>query len=77
MVSEGNFMNYVQSKPAASGYTDAKWQTRVDVAAAHRCAVMHNLHEGIFNHLTSRVPGEPDRYYQIPFGIHWSEVTAS
>ena len=56
---------------------DAAWQARIDLAAAHRLAVMHGLHEGIFNHLTPRVPGTSDRYYQIPFGLHWSEVTAS
>jgi ribulose-5-phosphate 4-epimerase/fuculose-1-phosphate aldolase len=38
---------------------------------------MHGLNEGIFNHLTQVVPGKPDRYYQIPFGMHWSEVKAS
>jgi len=38
---------------------------------------MHGLNEGIFNHLTEVVPGKPDRYYQIPFGMHWSEVKAS
>ena len=54
-----------------------EWQARVDLAAAHRIAVMHGFHEGIFNHLTLAVPGKPDRYYQIPFGMHWSEVTAS
>jgi len=54
----------------------ARWQARVDLAAAHRLAVMHGLNEGIFNHLTFRVPGS-DSYYQIPFGLHWSEVTAS
>ena len=42
-----------------------------------RLAVMHEFNEGIFNHLTLRVPGANDRYYQIPFGLHWSEVTAS
>ena len=56
---------------------DAQRQARVDLAAAHRLAVMHGLHEGIFNHLTLTVPGRSDRYYQIPFGLHWSEVTAS
>jgi ribulose-5-phosphate 4-epimerase/fuculose-1-phosphate aldolase len=56
---------------------DARWQARVDLAAAHRLAVMHGFHEGIFNHLTLRVPGTDDRYYQIPFGTHWSEVCAS
>ena len=55
----------------------AEWQARVDLAAAHRMAVMHGFHEGIFNHLTLAVPGKPDRYYQIPFGMHWSEVKAS
>jgi ribulose-5-phosphate 4-epimerase/fuculose-1-phosphate aldolase len=55
----------------------AQWQARVDLAAAHRLAVMHGFHEGIFNHLTFRVPGTSDCYYQIPFGLHWSEVTAS
>ena len=54
-----------------------EWQARVDLAAAHRLAVTHGFHEGIFNHLTLAVPGKPDRYYQIPFGLHWSEVKAS
>ena len=56
---------------------EAEWQARVDLAAAHRIAVMHGLNEGIFNHLTLTVPGRSDRYYQIPFGMHWSEVKAS
>jgi len=55
----------------------ARWQARVDLAAAHRVCVMHGFNEGIFNHLTYRVPGTNDRYYQIPFGLYWSEVTAS
>ncbi|HVX76554.1 MAG TPA: class II aldolase/adducin family protein [Bradyrhizobium sp.] len=54
-----------------------EWQVRVDLAAAHRLAVMQGFNEGIFNHLTCIVPGRGDLYYQIPFGLHWSEVTAS
>jgi ribulose-5-phosphate 4-epimerase/fuculose-1-phosphate aldolase len=54
-----------------------EWQARVDLAAAHRLAFMHGFSEGIFNHLTLSVPGRSDLYYQIPFGTHWSEVTAS
>jgi ribulose-5-phosphate 4-epimerase/fuculose-1-phosphate aldolase len=53
------------------------WQARVDLAAAHRLAVEHGFSEGIFNHLTLAVPGTTDRYLQIPFGVHWAEVTAS
>lgn len=60
-----------------SQVTEEQWQARIDLAAAHRMCVMFGLHEGIFNHLTLVVPGTTDRYYQIPFGTHWSEVTAS
>jgi ribulose-5-phosphate 4-epimerase/fuculose-1-phosphate aldolase len=62
---------------AREEYTAAEWQARVDLAAAHRIAAMQGLNEGIFNHLTLSVPGKPDRYYQIPFGLYWTEVTAS
>ena len=57
--------------------SEEQWQARIDLAAAHRLAVMHGFHEGIFNHLTLTVPGTSDCYYQIPFGLHWSEVNAS
>ena len=69
-------MNYVQSAAKAKGYTAAQWQARV-VGGGPSLRRRHNLHEGIFNHLTARVPDEEDRYYQVPFGTHWSEVTAS
>jgi ribulose-5-phosphate 4-epimerase/fuculose-1-phosphate aldolase len=64
-------------KPQDIATEEVRWQARVDLAAAHRLAVMHGFNEGIFNHFTLRVPGTEDRYYQIPFGLHWSEVTAS
>ena len=63
-------------KRESTQYTEAEWQARVDLAAAHRLAEMHGFHEGIFNHLTLAVPGSGDRYLQIPFGLYWSEVTA-
>jgi hypothetical protein len=52
--------------------TPLEWQARIDLAAAHGIAVVHGFSEGIFNHLTLTVPGKPDRYYQVPFGLHWS-----
>ena len=66
----------VGPQPQANWSPD-EWKARVDLAAAHRLAYMHGFSEGIFNHLTFVVPGRSDRYYQIPFGMHWSEVTAS
>jgi ribulose-5-phosphate 4-epimerase/fuculose-1-phosphate aldolase len=70
-------MRLVETKRDRGGVDAAEWQARVDLAAAHRLAVSHGLSEGIFNHFTLAVPGRDDRYYQIPFGLHWSEVTAS
>ena len=49
---------------ARADCSDAEWEARVDLAAAHRMAVLHGFHEGIFNHLTLTVPGKPGRYYQ-------------
>ena len=57
--------------------TDAMSQAREDLAAAYRLAYMHGLSEGICNHLTLMVPGEPERFLLISHGTHWSEVTAS
>src|SRR6201984_950398 len=58
-------------------YGAEDWQARGELAAPHRLAFNQGFSEGIFNHLTFVVPGRSDRYYQIPFGMHWSEVTAS
>ena len=70
-------MAAVLTRSDNSALTAAQWQARVDLAAAHRLAVWHGFSEGIFNHLTLSVPGRDDRYYQIPFGLHWAEATAS
>ncbi len=65
------------SQLTSADCTAAEWEARVDLAAAHRIASNQGFNESIFNHLTLVVPGKADRYYQIPFGLHWSEVTAS
>lgn len=69
-------MNHVAAVQSRSS-EERQWDVRVDLAAAHRLCFREGFHEGIFNHLTARVPGTDDRYYQIPFGTHWSEVDAS
>jgi ribulose-5-phosphate 4-epimerase/fuculose-1-phosphate aldolase len=52
-------------------------EAKVQLAAAHRLAVFHDLEEGIDNHFTVTVPGTEDRYLILPFGLHWSEARAS
>lgn len=63
----------IASTPAIDAIAEAK----VQLAAAHRLAVLHELEEGIDNHFTVTVPGREDRYLILPFGLHWSEAKAS
>jgi len=50
---------------------------RRDLAACYRVFAMLGWTELIYNHITVRVPG-PQRHFLInPFGLHYSEVTAS
>ena len=62
---------------SAKQVTDSVEQTRIDLAAALRLAVLHELEEGIDNHFTVTLPGYEDRYLTLPFGLHWSEAKAS
>jgi ribulose-5-phosphate 4-epimerase/fuculose-1-phosphate aldolase len=52
-------------------------KAKIDLAAAHRLAVFHELEEGIDNHFTVTVPGTEDQFLVLPFGLHWSEARAS
>lgn len=52
-------------------------ELRVQLAACYRIFAMMGWTELIYNHITLRVPG-PERHFLInPFGLHYSEVTAS
>ncbi len=54
-----------------------EWQARVQLAAAYRIFDLLGWTELIYNHISLRLPG-PDRHFLInPFGLHYSEVTAS
>lgn len=55
----------------------AEWNTRVDLAAAHRIAEQFRWTQLIYNHFTHRVPGEPENFLVKPHDIMFREVTAS
>jgi ribulose-5-phosphate 4-epimerase/fuculose-1-phosphate aldolase len=61
----------------ASPRLDPITEAKVQLAAAHRLAVLHELEEGIDNHFTVAVPGRTGQYLILPFGFHWSEARAS
>ena len=61
-----------------SGYecSAAEWKARQDLAACYRIFDHLGWCESIYNHITYRVPGE-EAFLINPFGLLWSEVTAS
>jgi ribulose-5-phosphate 4-epimerase/fuculose-1-phosphate aldolase len=70
---------YMQSAARAMNapLTDAERKARVELAAAYRIFDMLGWTEMIFNHITVRVPGPEVRFLINPFGLHYSEITAS
>ena len=57
--------------------TQAERDARAQLAACYRIFNHLGWVEMIFNHITLRVPG-PEKFFLInPFGLHYSEITAS
>ena len=58
-----------------------EWKARVELAAAYRIFDMLGWVEMIYNHITVRLPDSVTRgekqFLINPFGLHYSEVTAS
>jgi ribulose-5-phosphate 4-epimerase/fuculose-1-phosphate aldolase len=57
--------------------SDAEWQTRVELAMAYRLADHFGWSTFIYNHITARVPGEPQRFLIKTHDLLFSEVKAS
>ena len=55
----------------------AEREARLQLAACYRVFAMLGWTEMIFNHVTLRVPGAGRQFLINPFGLHYSEITAS
>ena len=69
-----------ESKPAESksrGISAEEWQLRVQLAACYRIFDYQGWTELIFNHISMRVPGPEHHFLINPYGLWYSEVTAS
>jgi ribulose-5-phosphate 4-epimerase/fuculose-1-phosphate aldolase len=73
-------MNAVLQDSAMRCHPD-EWQARVQLAACYRIFDMLEWTEMIYNHITVRLPdsvtGGQKQFLINPFGLHYSEVTAS
>ncbi len=68
-------------RPASSSVHPDEWQVRVQLAACYRIFDLLGWTEMIYNHITVRLPdsvtGGEKHFLINPFGLHYSEVTAS
>lgn len=55
----------------------AEHEQRVELAAAFQLAARFGWTELVWNHITARVPGEPQHFLINPMGVRWDEITAS
>ena len=60
-----------------SNCSEEEWKARQRLAACYRIFAYLGWDEMIFNHVTLKVPGEDDAFLINPYGLHFSEVTAS
>ena len=60
-----------------SSVAAAEWQRRVDLAACYRLVAMFGWDDLIFTHISARVPGPEHHFLINPYGLMFSEITAS
>src|SRR4051812_17206859 len=52
-------------------------EVRVDLAACYRLLAHYGMDDLIFTHVAARVPGEEHTFLLNPYGLMYSEITAS
>jgi ribulose-5-phosphate 4-epimerase/fuculose-1-phosphate aldolase len=55
----------------------AEWRQRIDLAACYRLVAMFGWDDLIFTHISARVPGPEHHFLINPYGMMFSEITAS
>src|SRR5580698_3603197 len=70
-------MSVMSATPIALDPHAAEAALRVDLAACYRLVAHFGLDDLIYNHISARLPG-PDHHFLInPYGLLFSEITAS
>ncbi|MCW3477086.1 class II aldolase/adducin family protein [Limobrevibacterium gyesilva] len=57
--------------------SEAEWQARLDCAACYRLLPIFGMSDLVYNHVTTRIPGDGERFLINPFGWMYEEITAS
>lgn len=63
--------------PAMESMSPQERQCRIELAAAYRLLAHYGVNDLTYNHLSARIPGEPDMMLLKPEDYFFEEVTAS
>ncbi len=58
-------------------YSEAEWAARQQLAACYRIFAMMGWDEMIYNHITVKLSDQEGAFLINPYGMHFSEITAS
>lgn len=57
--------------------SQAEWEARVELAASYRLVAREGWDEMLSTHISARVPDEPNKFLINPYGVLFSQITAS
>jgi ribulose-5-phosphate 4-epimerase/fuculose-1-phosphate aldolase len=57
--------------------SDGEWDLRVNLAACYRLVAHFDMDDLFATHISARVPGNDEHFLLNPYGVHFSQVTAS
>lgn len=60
-----------------AGISEAEWRMRVDLAACYRLVDHYGMDDMFATHISARVPGSHEHFLVNPYGLLFSQVTAS
>jgi ribulose-5-phosphate 4-epimerase/fuculose-1-phosphate aldolase len=63
--------------PPPSPQTLSEKEVRIELAACYRLIAHFGMDDLVFTHISARVPGTTNHFFINPYGLHFSEITAS
>lgn len=67
----------ISRRVGAARMSPEEWQVRVDLAACYRPIAHYDMDDLFATHISARVPGPHDHFLLNPYGLLYTQITAS
>jgi sulfur relay (sulfurtransferase) complex TusBCD TusD component (DsrE family) len=67
----------ISRKTEAAAMSGDEWQMRVDLAACYRLIALYDMDDLFATHISARVPGPEEHFLLNPYGVLYTQITAS